>query len=261
MGGERALRGHRRSRWRSAPTTWSASPSASRSFLFLVAIGAFTYAFGVGLARSTRGDNVAVANLFFLQGSAPRPVKREFLALFVVCFVITAATVAWEPFGVLVPMLPLGLAGVWAARHGVFPPRPGGLVAADDRRRARADLGRGAARSLLRGRCCVRAVPDVGERGARGDSARLRRHRTRDARRLPRGRAGSHHPLCPRLRLLGRPERTHVDAGRGRHAAWTRRSLRVRARRSRHTRGVRPQRRPGGPHAGAAQAARRGRRS
>ena len=33
-------------------------------------------------------------------------------------------TAAWEPFGVLVPMLPIGLAGVWAARHGKFPPRP-----------------------------------------------------------------------------------------------------------------------------------------
>jgi hypothetical protein len=92
--------------------------------LFVVAIGTFVYAFGVGLARSTRGDNVAVANLFFLQGSAPRGVRRDFLLLFVVCLVVTAATAAWEPFGVLVPMLPVGLAGVWAARYGVFPPRP-----------------------------------------------------------------------------------------------------------------------------------------
>ena len=35
-----------------------------------------------------------------------------------------SGTAAWEPFGVLVPMLPVGLAGVWAARYGVFPPRP-----------------------------------------------------------------------------------------------------------------------------------------
>ena len=39
----------------------------------------------VAVARSTRGDNVAVANLFFLQGSAPRRVRRDFLALFLVC--------------------------------------------------------------------------------------------------------------------------------------------------------------------------------
>ena len=93
-------------------------------FLFLVAIGAFVYAFGLGVARTTRGDNVAVSNLFFLQGSAPRPVQRQFVLLFVACLAVTAGTVAWEPFGVLVPMLPLSLAGVWAARYGTFPPRP-----------------------------------------------------------------------------------------------------------------------------------------
>jgi hypothetical protein len=92
--------------------------------LFVIAIGTFVYAFGVGLARSTRGDNVAVANLFFLQGSAPRRVRRHFLGLFLVCLLVAVATAAWEPFGVLVPMLPVGLAGVWAARYGVFPPRP-----------------------------------------------------------------------------------------------------------------------------------------
>jgi hypothetical protein len=92
--------------------------------LFVVAIGAFVYAFGVGVARSGRGDNVAVANLFFLQGSAPKPVRRTFLLMFLVCLAITVGTAAWEPFGVLVPMLPIGLAGTWAARYGVFPPRP-----------------------------------------------------------------------------------------------------------------------------------------
>jgi hypothetical protein len=92
--------------------------------LFLIAVGVFAYAFAVGLARSTRGDNVAVANLFFLQGSAPKPVRRNFLLMFLVCLAIAAGTAAWEPFGVLVPMLPVGLAGMWAARYGVFPPRP-----------------------------------------------------------------------------------------------------------------------------------------
>jgi hypothetical protein len=92
--------------------------------LFLVSVGVFVYAFAVGLARSTRGDNVAVANLFFLQGSAPKPVRRKFLWMFLVCVAITVGTAAWDPFGVLVPMLPVGLAGMWAARYGVFPPRP-----------------------------------------------------------------------------------------------------------------------------------------
>jgi hypothetical protein len=93
--------------------------------LFLISCGAFLYAFGVGIARSARGDNVAVANLFFLQGSAPRDVQRTFIAMFVVCVVIAVATIVGEPFGILVPMLPPGLAGVWAARYGTFPPRVG----------------------------------------------------------------------------------------------------------------------------------------
>jgi hypothetical protein len=93
-------------------------------FLFFIAIGTFVYAFAIAVARSTRGDNVAVANLFFLDGSAPPQVRRDFLVLFLACLAIAAVTAAWEPFGVLVPMLPIGLAGVWAARHGKFPPRP-----------------------------------------------------------------------------------------------------------------------------------------
>jgi hypothetical protein len=97
---------------------------ATALLLFFVGIGTFTYAFLVAVARTTRGDNVVVANLFFLQGSVPRTVQREFLLVFLVALAIAAATAAWEPFGVLVPMLPIGLAGTWAARHGRFPPRP-----------------------------------------------------------------------------------------------------------------------------------------
>jgi hypothetical protein len=92
--------------------------------LFFVAVGVFVYAFALGLGRSARGENVAVANLFFLQGSAPKPVRRQFLVMFLVCLAVAVGTVAWEPFGVLVPMLPVGLAGMWAGRYGVFPPRP-----------------------------------------------------------------------------------------------------------------------------------------
>ena len=92
--------------------------------LFFIAIGTFAYAFAIAVARSTRGDNIAVASLFFLEGSAPRQVRRDFFVLFLACLAITAATAAWEPFGVLVPMLPIGLAGLWAARHGKFGPRP-----------------------------------------------------------------------------------------------------------------------------------------
>jgi hypothetical protein len=91
--------------------------------LFCVAIAVFVYAFARALGRTTRGDDIAVASLFFLQGSAPVPVRRTFTALFLVCLAIAAGTAAWQFFSVLVPMLPIGLAGLWAARYGTFPPR------------------------------------------------------------------------------------------------------------------------------------------
>jgi hypothetical protein len=95
-------------------------------FCFVVSLGVWCYAFGLGIVRSGRGDNVAVANLFFLQGSAPRRVQRHLLGSLAVSMVIAAATASADAFGVLVPMLPLGLAGLWAARHGTFPPRSTG---------------------------------------------------------------------------------------------------------------------------------------
>ncbi|MGZ8764019.1 MAG: hypothetical protein ACXW2Y_11920 [Acidimicrobiia bacterium] len=91
--------------------------------LFLVSIGVWTYAFGLGLVRSARGDEVAVANLFLLQGSAPTTVKQHLFGSLGLSVVIALATGFRAPAGFLVPMLPLGLAGVWAARHGTFPAR------------------------------------------------------------------------------------------------------------------------------------------
>jgi hypothetical protein len=93
--------------------------------LFLAGTLLCLYAFGKGLSRSADGDNVAVSNLFFLSGSAPKPVRRQFLWIFLASFAVTCITAAGlDGFSVLVPMLPVGLAGTWAARHGVFPPRP-----------------------------------------------------------------------------------------------------------------------------------------
>lgn len=91
--------------------------------LFAVSLVVWVTAFALGIVRSARGDNVAVANLFFLQGSAPRPVQRHLLGSLFVSIAVAATTAMADPFGVLVPMLPLALAGLWAARHGTFPPR------------------------------------------------------------------------------------------------------------------------------------------
>jgi hypothetical protein len=91
--------------------------------LFLVSLPIWLYAFGLALVRSTRGDDIAVGSWVFLTPSAPRDVRRHLLGATGVCIVVAAATAWPNPFGVLVPMLSLGFAALWGARHGVYPPR------------------------------------------------------------------------------------------------------------------------------------------
>jgi hypothetical protein len=91
--------------------------------LFLCSLPVWVYALGLAIVRSGRGDDIAVASLFFLQGSAPGAVQKQLLGAFAASIVVAIATAWFNPFAVLVPMLPLGLAGLWGARHGEFPPR------------------------------------------------------------------------------------------------------------------------------------------
>ncbi len=96
--------------------------------LFAVGTGALLWAYLVGIARS-RHDVVTLSGLFFLGGgTAPRPVRRRFLALTAaeVAAVLVAAGVhpfTDAAFGVLAPMYALGLMALWGARHGSFEPR------------------------------------------------------------------------------------------------------------------------------------------
>jgi hypothetical protein len=91
--------------------------------LFLGSLPIWIYAFGLVLVRSTRGDDIAVASWVFLTPSAPKDVRRHLLGATAVCIVIGVATGWANPFGVLVPMLQLGFAALWGARHGVYPAR------------------------------------------------------------------------------------------------------------------------------------------
>lgn len=91
--------------------------------LFFASLLIWTWAFVVALARSAGGDDIVVANLFGTIGGAPSPVRWHLFGSLALCLVVTAVTAAADPFGVLVPMLPLGFVGLWAARHGTFPPR------------------------------------------------------------------------------------------------------------------------------------------
>jgi hypothetical protein len=63
----------------------------------------------------------------------------------VVVLVLTVATLASNPIGFLVNMLPIGLAGLWGARHGTYPERtdPRYTGRTDGRYRQRTHQGRG----------------------------------------------------------------------------------------------------------------------
>jgi hypothetical protein len=91
--------------------------------LFALSLVAWVDGFARAAARTTRGDDVSVANLYFLQGSAPIRIRRHLFGSLFVATAVAVAAAAWAPFGVLVPSLPLALVGEWAARYGVFPPR------------------------------------------------------------------------------------------------------------------------------------------
>jgi hypothetical protein len=94
--------------------------------LFAASLVVWLYAFGLAVVRSSRGDDVTVPSLFFLaSGAAPPLVRRHLMGSLAVSVVVAIATVKANPFGALVPMLALGLPGLWAARHGTFPPRKG----------------------------------------------------------------------------------------------------------------------------------------
>lgn len=91
--------------------------------LFLASLPIWIYAFGLALVRSSRGDDIAVASWVFLTPSAPKELRRQLLGATGVYIVVAFATAWVNPFSVLVPMLPLGLAALWGARHGVYPAR------------------------------------------------------------------------------------------------------------------------------------------
>lgn len=79
-------------------------------------------------AQRSRTEELSVAGIWFLSGSAPADVRAWLLACLGAQVVIALAAAFARPysavaFGVLVPMFGLGLAGLWAVRSGTFPPR------------------------------------------------------------------------------------------------------------------------------------------
>jgi hypothetical protein len=101
---------------------------------FSIGVVAFLWGYWNAVQRS-REDNIAVAALYFLiDGCAPQAVARRMNGLLAIQTVAGLATALARTstngqrgstlaFGILVPMLGLGLNGLWGAFHGQFSPR------------------------------------------------------------------------------------------------------------------------------------------
>lgn len=96
--------------------------------LFVGGAVVFFWAYAVAVGRSREVD-IGIGGLFFLAGdTAPKSVRRQFMASLAVEVVVAVAAAALRPFtavafGILVPIWGLALAGLWGARYGTFRPR------------------------------------------------------------------------------------------------------------------------------------------
>jgi hypothetical protein len=95
--------------------------------LFAIGVVAFLAAYARAVGRS-RYEAIGMGGLFFLAGSAPRSVQVQLMASLAI-EVVVALTVSSVriytavAFSILAPMFGIGLAGLWGALHGRFPPR------------------------------------------------------------------------------------------------------------------------------------------
>lgn len=92
--------------------------------LFAAGCGLFLWAYAIAVNRS-RTDAIGIGGLFFLAGSAPRPVRLRLLGSFAAQVVVAFVAASARPytnlaFAVLAPVYGLGLSGLWAARYGRF---------------------------------------------------------------------------------------------------------------------------------------------
>ena len=93
--------------------------------MFTLGSAAFLVAFLVAVQRS-RTEAIGVGGLYFLAGCAPRAVQVSMMASVAVQTVVPFVVTVIRPFvafSVLAPMWSLGLAGLWGALHGTFPPK------------------------------------------------------------------------------------------------------------------------------------------
>ena len=126
------------------PSTFEPEALAVAAALFTAGLALFVWGFFV-VAGASRTKEMELSEVWFLMGRpTPPKVRLSLLGSLAVEAVVGLATAAARPytslaFGVLVPVYGLALCGLWAGRHGAFPPRapaPGrrsrGLRSPDD---------------------------------------------------------------------------------------------------------------------------------
>ena len=112
--------------------------------LFAIGVATFLWGFFNAVQRS-RTEEIAVTQLFLLLGpSVPSPVTRVMNSALAVQVIVALTTTLARPngpdgnpgsslaVGFLVPMLGLGLNGLWAAHHGRFEPRRTAVTPEED---------------------------------------------------------------------------------------------------------------------------------
>lgn len=87
-----------------------------------------TIAWGIGFVRAagrSREEQIDLAGLFYLTGSAPIEARRWFLGCWYaqIAIAVAAIAVSRPPFAVMAPVWGIGLITWWASRHATFPPR------------------------------------------------------------------------------------------------------------------------------------------
>jgi hypothetical protein len=95
--------------------------------MFAIGTGVFVAALVIAAGRS-RTDDIGMGGLFFLLDSSPRRIQMHLMGSLAVEVAVALGTAAAKPytslaFGILAPVYGLGLAGLWAAKHGDFKPR------------------------------------------------------------------------------------------------------------------------------------------
>lgn len=95
--------------------------------LFVGGSVAWTIGF-VRAAGRSRYEELDLAGLFYLTGSAPAQARRWFMGCWYaqIAIAVAAIAVSRPPFGVMAPVWGVGLVTWWASRHGTFASRQSG---------------------------------------------------------------------------------------------------------------------------------------